>query len=399
MPIVPRVALFADTFHEINGAANVIRRLVGYAKENDYPFLCVRSGEQTKLTSDGSVQFLDLKRSRLSMRVDCELRYDPLLWKHKSLVGKNLVEFKPDIVHLTGLNDVSQIGFFYAHFLKFPAVASWHTNTHEYAARRLVGMMPWLPQSFRANLNGFVEKSVMRGLMKLYFLAQMQLAPNEELVAQIQKLTRRPSELMSRGVDTTLFDPHKRGRTDDIFILGYVGRLRTEKNVRMLADIDQALQKSGVKNYKFVVVGEGSEHDWLKKNISQIELTGVLRGEALAKAYADMDLFVFPSRTDAFGNVVLEAMAAGVPSVILPDGGPKYLMQHQTSGYVAQDENDFNETVVKFVRSPEQLVPMRAAARAAALEHSWEKIFQNVYQSYVRGMHFKKNVRAEQKPT
>ena len=394
MPVVPRVALFADTFHEINGAANVIRRLVEYAKENNFPFLCVRSGEQTKLTTNGSVQFLDLKRSRMSMRVDCELRYDPLLWKHKALVGKTLAEFKPDIVHLTGLNDVSQIGFFYAHFLKFPAVASWHTNTHEYAARRLIGMMPWLPCPLSSKLNCLVEKSVMRGLMKLYFLAQLQLAPNEELVADIQKLTRRPSELMSRGVDTNLFSPDKRGRTDDTFILGYVGRLRTEKNVRMLAETDKALQKSRIKNYKFVVVGEGSEHDWLKKNISRIDLTGVLRGEALAKAYADMDLFVFPSRTDAFGNVVLEAMASGVPPVILPDGGPKYLIKHQTSGYVAQDENDFNEAVVKFASSPEQLNSIKAAARAAALEHSWEKIFQNVYQSYTRGMRFKKNVRA-----
>ena len=394
MQDVPRVALFADTFHEINGAANVIRRLTGYAKENNFPFLCVRSGDQTSLTEDGSVQFLDLKRSRLSMRVDCELRYDPLLWKHKSLVGQTLVKFKPNIVHLTGLNDVSQIGFLFAHFLKFPAVASWHTNTHEYAARRLVGMMPWLPCALRSRLNGAVEKSVMRGLMKLYFLAQLQLAPNEELVAEIQKLTCRPSELMSRGVDTKMLSPDKRGRTDDTFVLGYVGRLRPEKNVRMLGEVDRALQKNGVKNYKFVIVGEGSEHAWLEKNISHVDLTGVLRGETLAKAYADMDLFVFPSRTDAFGNVVLEAMAAGVPSVILPDGGPKYLLKHNISGYVAQDDNDFIAAVSKFANSPEQLIPMRAAARAAALEHSWDKIFQSVYQSYSRAMCFKKNVRA-----
>lgn len=392
--VPPRVALFADTFHEINGAANVIRRLVGYAKENGFPLLCVRSGEQTQLVRDGSIQVLELKRSRLSLRVDCELRYDPLLWKHKKLVGKTLLEFKPDIVHLTGLNDVSQIGFYFAHFLEFPAVASWHTNTHEYAAQRLIGMMPWLPFPLRSKLSGFVEKSVMHGLMKLYFLAQLQLAPNEELVAEIRRLTQRPAHLMSRGVDTKLFAPEKRGRTDDSFILGYVGRLRPEKNVRVLADIDKAMQKSGIGNYKFVVVGEGSEHTWLQKNITHVNLTGVLRGDALAKAYADMDLFVFPSRTDAFGNVVLEAMSSGVPSVVMSDGGPKFLIRQNTSGYVAQNENDFNETVVKFAASPQQLIQMKQAARAAALEYSWEKVFSNVYQSYGEGMHFRKNIRA-----
>jgi glycosyltransferase involved in cell wall biosynthesis len=394
MSKVPRVALFADTFHEINGAANVIRRLVGYSKENDFPLLCVRSSSETRMLTEGSVQFLELKRSRLSVRVDCELRYDPLLWKHKNLVGQTLREFKPDVVHLTGLNDVSQIGFFFAHFLKFPAVASWHTNTHEYAARRLLKMLPWLPCPLQHKLNGLVEKSVLYGLMKLYFLAQLQLAPNEELVTEIRRLTHRPSDLMSRGVDTKLFAPHKRCRTNNTFTLGYVGRLRTEKNIRVLADVDKTLQKSGIENYKFKIVGEGSERSWLEKNISHINLTGVLRGEELAKAYADMDLFVFPSRTDAFGNVVLEAMASGVPAVVMPEGGPKFLIKQNISGYIAEDERDFNEAVVKFARSPNLLDQMKQAARATAIEHSWEKIFGDLYQSYCRGMHLRKNVRA-----
>lgn len=390
---VPRVALFADTFHEINGAANVIRRLVNFAKENDFPFLCVHSGEKTRLLQNGSVQFLELKRSRLSIPVDGQLRYDPLLWKYKSLVGKTLADFKPDVIHLTGLNDVSQLGFFFAHFLNLTAVASWHTNTHEYAARRLIKMMPWLPCPLRSKLNNFVEQNVLRGLMKLYFLAQLQLAPNEELVTLIRRLTGRPSHLMGRGVDTNLFAPHKRERTDDNFVLGYVGRLRPEKNVRFLADVDQQLQKAKIKNYKFVVVGEGSEHAWLEKNLSRVHLTGVLHGEELARTYADMDLFVFPSHTDAFGNVVLEAMASGVPAIVMPDGGPKFLMQQGGCGYVASDECDFSRAVINFMRLPEQLLAMRQAARKVAVTHSWHQIFCDVYESYCQGMTFSKNVR------
>lgn len=394
MPGIPRVALFADTYHEINGAANVIRRLVNFARDNNFPFLCVRSGNETRFVQDGSVQFLELKRSRFSLRVDCELRYDPLLWKHKKLVDATISEFKPDIIHLTGLNDISQLGFFFAHFLGITAVASWHTNTHEYAARRLIKMMPWLPCRFKRKLGDFVEKSVMQGLMKLYFLAQLQLAPNEDLVTEIKRLTNRPAHLMSRGVDTELFTPLKRGRTDAEFILGYVGRLRPEKNVRLLAEIDQALRKLSIRNYKFVVIGEGCEHSWLQKNVSQIQLTGVLRGEELAAAYANMDLFVFPSRTDAFGNVVLEAMASGVPAVVMPDGGPKFLMQQNVCGYVANDEQDFNQAVINFVQMPEQLSAMRAAARTIAVNHSWQQILSDVYKSYCTGMTLAKGVRA-----
>ena len=83
MTKIPRVALFADTFHEANGAANFLRRLSAFAEENDYPFLCVRSGPETKLTTQGSTQFLDLKRGRVSVPLDGDLKYDPFLWKNR----------------------------------------------------------------------------------------------------------------------------------------------------------------------------------------------------------------------------------------------------------------------------------------------------------------------------
>ncbi len=103
----PRVALFADTFHETNGAANFLRRLVNFAQKKEYPLLCIRSGEKTRHFRDGSVSFLDLKRGRASIPMDGALRYDPFLWKHKKLVGKTLEEFAPNVIHITGLNDIS----------------------------------------------------------------------------------------------------------------------------------------------------------------------------------------------------------------------------------------------------------------------------------------------------
>lgn len=394
MTDTPRVALFADTFHEINGAANVLRHLVNFAREKNYPFLCVRSGRETKFEQNGSVEVLELKRGRLSLPVDADLRYDPFLWRYKNLIGEKLLEFKPDVLHLTGLNDISQIGFYLAHFRKIPAVASWHTNTHEYAARRLVNLIGWLPARMQRKFNRQIENAALYGLMKLYFLAQVQLAPNEELVAQIEKMTRRPTFLMSRGVDTKLFAPEKRRRADGTFNLGFVGRLRTEKNVRFLVEVEKSLQNAGVTDYKFTIVGEGDEGEWLQKNMRQAVLTGVRRGEELAQAYADMDLFVFPSKTDAFGNVVLEAMAAGVPGVVMAEGGPKFLIRHEQSGFIAADDEDFCRLVVRGFKERRQIRGMKCAARAEAVNRSWTKVFEDVFDKYRYAATVAKNVRA-----
>src|SRR5262249_50991134 len=150
-------------------------------------------------------------------------------------------------------------------------------------------------------------------------------------------------------------------------------------NVRFFAKIEKALQTAGIDNYKIVLVGEGGETDWLKNNLRNVELKGLLRGDKLAEAYADMDLFVFPSETDAFGNVVLEAMAAGVPAIVMPDGGPKFLIEHDVSGIVASSRDDFINKVVELVKCPQRVARMRERAREAACERSWERVFESIY--------------------
>ena len=395
MNSIPRVALFADTFHETNGAANFLRRLVNYAKEKNYEFLCVRSGEKTGFYRDGSVSFLDLKRGRASIPLDGALRFDPFLWQHKRLVSETLKDFAPQIIHVTGLNDISQFGYYFAHFKKIPAVATWHTNAHEYAAQRLLSLFPFVSGTAKEKIGKSIEKFTFKGLMKLYFLAQMQLAPNEELVADIKRLTRRPSFLLGRGVDTDFLSPTKRRRTDsEKFIIGFVGRLRPEKNVRFLKEIETALNKANIEDYEFLVVGEGGERKWLENNLHHAELTGEIFGEELAQTYANMDLFVFPSQTDAFGNVVLEAMSSGVPSVVMKKGGPKFLIRHGENGFVADGEKDFIETVVRLAEDRHQISALGAAARRSAEEHSWQRIFEKMFDYYKMGAGFRKNIRA-----
>ena len=116
------------------------------------------------------------------------------------------------------------------------------------------------------------------------------------------------------------------------------------------------------------------------------EFTGVLRGEALYRAYANLDLFAFPSQTDTFGNVVLEAQASGVPCLVSSRGGPKSIIQtgadDGASGLVADNPRGFLAAALSLMSQPERLNRMREAALARAREFSWESVFERVYQTY-----------------
>ena len=169
-----------------------------------------------------------------------------------------------------------------------------------------------------------------------YKMPKVVLAPNQELVDLLGKGTHRAAFLMGRGVDSEKFSPAKRTVDDDIIRLGFVGRLRPEKNVRMLIEIEKELLKRGKTGYKFLIVGEGNEHSYLEEKMKHAEFTGFLQGEELSEAYANMDIFIFPSETDAFGNVAQEAGASGVSSIVSDKGGPKYIISDGETGYVAK---------------------------------------------------------------
>jgi glycosyltransferase involved in cell wall biosynthesis len=184
-------------------------------------------------------------------------------------------------------------------------------------------------------------------------------------------------------VDAELFHPAKRKRRaeDRDHVLGFVGRLSVEKNVTLLARVQDELERMGHKSFRFLIVGHGGEEAWLRKQLPRAEFTGVLRGEALATAYANMDLFVFPSHTDTFGNVVLEALASGVPAVVTPDGGPRTIVRDGETGRIV-DDDDFAAAVAGLLGDSATHAQMRQAARDYALTASWDSVFEGVYQGY-----------------
>ncbi|HEV7643025.1 MAG TPA: glycosyltransferase [Pyrinomonadaceae bacterium] len=377
-----RIAFFPDSYTEVNGVALTSNKLTDFARRKGYPFLCIHADKKTEILKNGEYTEFCLKRSRLSFSLDEDLSYDPFFNRHLSRIGKEIESFNPDVIHITGLNDVSIIGAYLAWKRQIPLLASWHTNIHEFAARRLDKMFRFLPGSTRNSLTGFAERKILAGSVLYYKMAKMVLSPNQELVDMLGTGTGRQSRLMQRGVDTNFLTPEKRTTDDGKIRLGFVGRLRAEKDVRLLAQVEKTLLDAGRSNFEFLIVGEGTEREWLSQNMKTAKFTGFLSGEDLAEAYANMDIFVFPSATDAFGNVVQEANASGVPAIVSDRGGPKFIIRHGVTGFIAESPEEFSRYSLELLDDQEKLSKMKKAAREFAHERSWDSVFEKVYAAY-----------------
>jgi len=383
----PRVAYLPDTFYEINGVAHTSRQFEAFAQRRGLPFFCLHPGKRETAIHEqqqDELTTLEIPRgSAVSVRLEKDLTFDPAFVRHKKFLEDRLRAFRPDIIHVTGPSEPGILGAWLARNLKIPLVASWHTNLHEYAAQRSGWFLRVLPESNRAVAEKKIEEAALLACARFYRLAEVLFAPNIDLCQLLERVTGRHCALMPRGVDTISFSPEYRDRsgTEEPFVLGFCGRLSIEKNVFLLARIRTELMARGITNFRFLIIGHGKEEGWLRQHLPNAEFTGVLRGRDLGRAYANMDLFVFPSHTDTFGNVVLEALASGVPAIVTPDGGPRYIVRDGETGSIATDEL-FSAAIARIILDPELHAQMRVAARVYAQSASWDSVFEGVYGTY-----------------
>jgi glycosyltransferase involved in cell wall biosynthesis len=197
----------------------------------------------------------------------------------------------------------------------------------------------------------------------------------------------------SRGVDSDLFSPTRRdalwrraqGIADNEVIISFVGRLVKEKNTDLVSAVFQQLKARGVA-FRPMVVGDGPELDAMRRAIPQGIFPGFLNGENLARAYASSDIFFFPSESETFGNVTLEAMASGLPAVNAVASGSNSLVVEGETGFLcdASRPDAFVERLASLAVDGGLRATMGAAARARALTFSWEHILSELVASYYR---------------
>jgi glycosyltransferase involved in cell wall biosynthesis len=185
---------------------------------------------------------------------------------------------------------------------------------------------------------------------------------------------------LPRGIDSVLFHPGKRnddfwtkrGAVSGALVMLYVGRVSKEKDLDMIPDLMRGLCG---RNVVLAVVGDGPYRQELETLLPEALFTGVLQGEELAAAYASADLFVFPSTTDTYGNVVAEALASGLPCVVSSAGGPAGLVKDGVTGFItaARDQKDFAGKVLSLVESPGKLKEMRLKVLNERIVQTWEE--------------------------
>ena len=227
----------------------------------------------------------------------------------------------------------------YCRKTRWPFTTSYHTRFPEYVAARLPIPEDWCYALQRRFHNGSAGT----------FVATQSVA--DDLAARgFERLMQ-----WSRGVDTELFRPRKVRLFGDQPVFLYVGRIAVEKNIKAFLDLDLPGRK--------VLVGGGPQARELARRYPDAMFTGPREGEALAEAYASADVFVFPSLTDTFGLVLLEALACGVPVAAYPVSGPKDVLTDPEAGVL---NTDLREAALQ------ALLLRREAARAHALRYSWE---------------------------
>ena len=198
---------------------------------------------------------------------------------------------------------------------------------------------------------------------------------------------RRNLRLWQRGVDTTRFSPTRRseswrqtiGVDENSVLITYVGRLVWEKGLHVFADVLERLEREGVP-HKCMIVGEGPARSELTERLPDAIFTGYLGGEALARAYASSDVFFFPSDTETFGNVTLEAMASGLPTVCADATGSNGLVRRGENGFLAPAGNvaAFADYLTRLVLDEGLRERMGAASERIALEFDWDTVLARI---------------------
>jgi glycosyltransferase involved in cell wall biosynthesis len=276
--------------------------------------------------------------------------------------------FEPDVVHVLSEGLLGWSALRAARRLGLPVLTSFHTNFHAYGRHYGLGALRGLAMAY---------------LRRFHRHGARTLVPTAQVQAQLRRAGFAGLAVLGRGVDTALFSPARRsaalrdrwgaGKDDPVALV--VGRLAPEKNVFLALRAYRAM-KEAHPGAKLVVVGDGPERRRLEAVAPEASFTGMLRGEELAAHYASADVFLFPSLTETFGNVTLEAMASGLALLAYDDAGAAQHVEPGVSGLLAfrGDEPAFLAHAVRLAQVPKLRRRLGAAAHEAVQPLSWERI-------------------------
>lgn len=362
-----RVALVTETYPpEVNGVAMTLSRMVGGLQRRSHRVQLIRPRQHAAENPASEDRLEEVLKPGIAIP-----RYDGL---RMGLPAKQALHRlwslkRPDVVHIATEGPLGWSALAAALKLKLPVSTGFHTNFHSYS--RHYGA-------------AFMKRPISAYLRKFHNRALATMVPTEELRRELDAQGFRNLRVVARGVDTRLFTPARRdprlraqwGAAEGVPVALYVGRLAPEKNLKVVIEAHAAMRAAG-SGALLVMVGDGPARRDLQARHPEIRFAGSRTGEDLAAHYASADAFLFPSMTETFGNVTLEAMASGLAVVAYDYAAARQHIRHEHGGLLAPfgDGAAFVRLAAAVAADPARLAAMRRHAREVAERIDWERVF------------------------
>ncbi|HWX17137.1 MAG TPA: glycosyltransferase [Chthoniobacterales bacterium] len=365
-------AWFTDTLEDVNGVATTIRKMAAAGAAAGKELIVVTSRSELNIDNIPIKNFRPIGEFELPEYELQKLSFPPILQMLDYIQREQFTEIivsTPGPIGLTAL--------FAAKMLNLQTSGIYHTD---------------FPQYIRILTEDSYLESVAWRYMHWFYGQLDTVFVNSEEYRQSwinRGLDPVKLKILPRGLDTELFNPARRDpafwekygvATNGEVRLLYVGRISREKDLDVLANAYRRLRDEGL-SVQLFVVGHGPYSQALSETLPDAVFTGYLTGVELATAYASADVFAFPSTTDTFGNVIIEAQASGVPVVVSDSGGPKELVDDKTNGLVTKshDVEDFTRAIRALIVDPALRERMGGCARQSVIDRSWPNAFRKFW--------------------
>ncbi len=367
-----KIAIYAGTFiKDKDGVARTIYQLVSSFRKNGHTVV-VWSPDVSKDDDHGGMTVHGMPSVPIPLYTDYRLGF------FTDGTSRQLDAFEPDIIHISTPDLIGRKFLLYAQKHRIPAASVYHTDFPSYL------------QYYKL---GFAEPALWKYLVWFYNTCDVVLVPSDSMQTRLGSRKIDNIEIWSRGIDRDLFDPSRRsadlrrkwdasGRT--VFV--YAGRFVHYKDIEIVMQVYNRFMQDGLNDrVRFVMIGSGPAEEEMKERMPEAVFTGYLTGLDLPVAYASGDVFFFPSTTETFCNVTLEAFASGLPCVVSDIGGCGELVKKSGGGVIARagDTEDFYRICRSFLTEREKYFDMRQKGLAFAETKSWAVINNALISRYI----------------
>jgi glycosyltransferase involved in cell wall biosynthesis len=372
------ICIVTETYPpEINGVALTLAHLVNGLRLQGYAVSVVRprqSFDGSNLTYGPRVTLVSALPLPGYRGLNIGLPAAGVLWRR-------WMQHRPDVVYVATEGPLGWSAVRAAKRLRIPVYSGFHTNFHSYSKHYHFGWLHFL---------------ILRYLRKFHNRTLGTLVASADLRDRLQAMGLKNVSVLDRGVDARLFSPKRRSSalrrmwraSDNDLVVLYVGRVAPEKNLGLAIESYRAMQQVN-KAVKFAIVGDGPLRAALEKKYSDLIFCGVYTGKELAKRYASADVFLFPSETETFGNVTLEALASGLVVVAYDYAAARmHITDGETGVLVPYGQSPaFVGAATKLASEPQSLAKIRRQARAHAATLDWPCVVDRFARILMAAMH------------